>query len=309
MQPPDSAKADASWAGRSRFARFVLDTGRLVLSVWGILALVGFGLMVLLARTGLLDGSQTIEWFDRELLLCVVAGLIAQVIDGALGMAYGVSATTVLLFLGIPPAGASAAVHISEIVTCGASGISHAVLGNIRRDLLWKLVFPGALGAAFGAYVLTDLVSGERIKPFITIYLACMGLLLAYRALQTLRPPSEPRSLTLLALFGGTMDAVGGGGWGPIVTSTLLNRGTAPRYAIGSVNTAEFFVAFASSVVFIVSGEILYVKYIIGLIIGGTFAAPFAALVVRSVPRRTAMLVVAALVIILSGLNLYKMLA
>ncbi len=233
----------------------------------------------------------------------MLVGFVAQMIDGALGMAYGVSSTTILTSLGVPQKFASAAVHASEVVTTGISGLAHWRAGNVQFDLARHLLIPGVLGGVIGAYLLSNF-EGDIIKPFAAIYLIVMGLIIIYRAFRSLAPREVRSWLTPLALGGGFMDAVGGGGWGPIVTSTLVARGNAPRYTVGSVNLTEFFVSLAQSVTFVIalgSGEIAkYGTIILGLLIGGAIAAPLAAVIARRLPHQPFMLLVGALIVLLN---------
>src|SRR5215208_8519446 len=204
---------------------------------------------------------------DINILLYVIVGFVAQMIDGALGMAYGVSSNTFLLSLGIPPAAASASVHMAEVVTTGISGFSHWKLGNVDWKLVRRLLLPGIIGGVIGAYVLTS-INGEIIKPYIAAYLLIMGGVIIYKA-WTIKPRQKmddyhgPR-VSLLGLFGGFCDAIGGGGWGPVVTSTLVAGGKYPRTTIGSVNFSEFFITFVLALSF---GQ--YWQIILGLLIGG----------------------------------------
>lgn len=235
-----------------------------------------------------------------DLLLFAAIGFAAQLIDGALGMAYGVTASTALLSVGTPPAVASACVHAAEVMTTGVSGLAHWRLGNINPRIFARLALPGAIGGALGAYILTS-IPGERIQPFVSAYLLIMGAIILWKALHE-RPqqPVEPRSYTVLALGGGFLDAIGGGGWGPIVASTLIGNGHEPRYTIGSVNAAEFFVTSTVSAAFIMTIGLSHWPMITGLIVGGALAAPFAALVTQKLPDRPLMILVAVLVILLS---------
>ncbi len=208
----------------------------------------------------------------------LIAGFVAQMIDGALGMAYGVSATTFLLSLGVSPAAASASVHTSEIFTSGVSGLMHLKFGNVSKKLFRGLLLPGVLGAIIGAYVLSSLEEyNVYIKPFIGAYTLFLGVKILFKALQARRKPSPVKKVGILAFFGGLMDSIGGGGWGPIVSSTLISKGKNPRFTIGSVNLAEFFVALASSVTFFSVMGISHWQVILGLIAGGVIAAPIAA--------------------------------
>ena len=183
-----------------------------------------------------------------NILLYILVGFIAQMIDGALGMAYGVSSNTFLLSLGIPPAAASASVHMAEVVTTGISGFSHWKLGNVDWKLVRRLLIPGMIGGIVGAYLLTS-IDGNIIKPYIATYLLFMGGVIIYKAF-TMLPRHKPDEyhgprVSWLGLLGGFCDAIGGGGWGPVVTSTLVARGKHPRTTIGSVNFSEFFITFS----------------------------------------------------------------
>ncbi len=241
---------------------------------------------------------------ELTFLLYVLVGFAAQMIDGALGMAYGVSSNTFLLSLGIPPAAASASVHMAEVVTTGISGFSHWKLGNVDWKLVRRLLIPGVIGGVLGAYLLTS-IDGNFIKPYISAYLLVMGGVIIYKAF-TLKPKKKmdeyhgPR-VSWLGLAGGFCDAIGGGGWGPVVTSTLVARGKNPRMTIGSVNFSEFFVTLAESVTFVIALSFTqYWQVILGLLIGGAIAAPIAAKLAQKLPMKSLMIFVGALIIILS---------
>jgi uncharacterized membrane protein YfcA len=230
-------------------------------------------------------------------------------IDGALGMAYGVSSNAFLLSLGIAPAAASASVHMAEVVTTGISGFSHWKLGNVDWKLVRRLLIPGVIGGVLGAYLLTS-VNGDVIKPYIAAYLILMGGVIIYKAF-TLRPRNKPDeyhgpNVSWLGLLGGFCDAIGGGGWGPVVTSTLVARGKYPRTTIGSVNFSEFFVTLSQSVVFVLTLSFSqYWQIILGLLIGGGIAAPLAARMTKQLPIKTLMILVGALIILLSIRTIY----
>jgi uncharacterized membrane protein YfcA len=246
---------------------------------------------------------------ELPFIVFVLVGFLAQMIDGALGMAYGVSSNTFLLSLGIPPAAASASVHMAEVVTTGISGFSHWRLGNVDWKLVRRLLIPGVIGGVTGAYVLTS-IDSEIIKPYIAAYLLIMGGIIIYKAftMKIRQKPDEyhgPR-VSWLGLFGGFCDAIGGGGWGPVVTSTLVANGKNPRMTIGSVNFTEFFVTTSESILFINAlsfGD--YWQIILGLLIGGAIAAPIAAKLSQKLPVKTLMIVVGVLIIILSLRTIY----
>lgn len=245
---------------------------------------------------------------DGEFIVFVLVGFAAQLVDGALGMAYGVISTSVLLSVGVPPAAASASVHAAEVVTTGISGASHAMFKNIDRRLFSRIVVPGVIGGIIGAFLLTNLPA-ETIKPVVAAYLFLMGLLILRKALRPMSSPSEPRALVPLGLAGGFFDAIGGGGWGPIVTSTLLAQGTHPRYAIGSVNLSEFFLAIATSATFVATIGLDYWRTTLALLIGGALAAPIAAYAAGRVPAKPLMLLVAVVVMLLGARTVWLALA
>jgi uncharacterized membrane protein YfcA len=240
---------------------------------------------------------------ELSILVYIFVGFLAQMIDGALGMAYGVSSNTFLLSIGVPPAIASASVHVAETFTTAVSGVSHWRLGNVDKDLFKKLIIPGVLGAVVGAYILSQ-IDGNIIKPYISAYLLIMGIIILIKALRSEHKDQKVTDhISILGAIGGFFDAIGGGGWGPIVTTTLVVRGNNPRFTIGSVNMSEFFVTFSQSVVFIftLSSELLSNwPVIIGLLVGGIIAAPFAAVVTKRLPVRVLMALVGILIIGLS---------
>ncbi len=204
---------------------------------------------------------------DVNIFLIIFVGFIAQIIDGSLGMAYGVTGNSFLLTLGLPPAVASASVHASEVVTTLVSGLSHWKLGNTDKRTVLRLLIPGVIGGGVGAYILTSL-DGNVIKPYISIYLLLMGLRILYKAFRpTAEHDREPKTslLVALGLVGGACDAIGGGGWGPVVTTTLISTGHSPRKTIGSVNFSEFFVTVTEFVVFILTIGLTNWKIILGL--------------------------------------------
>lgn len=233
-------------------------------------------------------------------------GLCAQVVDGALGMAYGVTSTSFLLSVGVPPAAASASVHLAEIFTTGFSGVSHWRLGNVNGALFKRLVIPGIIGSVLGAFVVTSL-DGKLLRPYISGYLLLMGIYIQVKAFRTITIATEPpKYIAPLGLTGGFVDAVGGGGWGPVVTTSLISTGQEPRRTIGSVNAAEFFVAVASGVSFAVLGGFTVWTTIAGLVFGGFFAAPLAALLVRRASTQPLMTIVGLLISSLSLHNLWQ---
>lgn len=273
----------------------------------GIVAfvLLGCAFILFLPSENIAETPQLIKSiFTEQLLLFMLVGFIAQMIDGALGMAYGVSSTSFLLGMGVPPAMASSSVHVAEVFTSGVSGLSHLKFGNVNKKLFQSLVIPGMLGVIAGAYILTS-IDGKIIKPFIAAYLMIMGIVIIRKAFKKVNEVKEPKRLAFLAVFGGFMDAVGGGGWGPIVASTLISKGHNPRYTIGSVNLSEFFVALAGAGTFIAIIGVDNWHIVAGLILGGVFAAPFAAYLCKKFKPKTLMIMVGVLIICLSLRTLY----
>ena len=254
-----------------------------------------------------------------EFLIFFLVGFGAQIVDGALGMAYGVVSSTVLLAFGVPPSHASASVHAAEVFTTAASASSHLAHKNVDWKMFWPLAISGVIGGILGAYVLTS-IDGDKIKPFIVIYLGAMGGLILWRAWKGKATRSiSPKLVAPLGLVGGFADAAGGGGWGPTVTSTLVGSGAAPRHAVGTVNTAEFLVTVAVSAAFLTAlltgnwkdadgiGE--HITAVAGLIMGGLIAAPFAGVITKRIPVRLFTWMVGGLVILLAiyqALRLFK---
>jgi uncharacterized membrane protein YfcA len=239
---------------------------------------------------------------SEDLLFYIAVGFLAQIVDGAIGMAYGLISTSMLLSAGIPPATASACVHAAETFTTAASGASHWRLGNVDFRLVRRLAIPGAIGGAIGAYILSS-VDGNTIKPYVSAYIAVMGIYIIWRAIKSLPLERDPpKHVAPLGFFGGMIDAIGGGGWGPIVTSTLIGRGTDPRFDIGSVNLTEFFVTLVISATFMLTIGLDLWPIIVGLIIGGIFAAPLAALTTRYLPTRPLMFAVG---FVIAGLSIH----
>ncbi|WP_312786957.1 sulfite exporter TauE/SafE family protein, partial [Stenotrophomonas indicatrix] len=217
--------------------------------------------------------SSEFWWF-------ILIGLGAQLVDGALGMAFGLVSSSVLLSMGLPPAQVSASVHTAEVFTTGASGVSHLVAGNVDKRLFFRLALPGALGGALGAYVLTQ-VPGDLIRPLIYLYLLVLAIIILARAAGRWMPKGEIRRVPVLGFFAGLLDASGGGGWGPVATSTLLARGGQARTTIGTVNAAEFVVTLTISATFLLSMGVQHLQIVAGLLIGGMMAAPVAAVLVK----------------------------
>jgi len=251
--------------------------------------------------------SFTSADFDSTFLWFVLAGFVAQMIDGTLGMAYGVSCSTLLLNLGVSPKVASAAVHTAEVFTTGVSGLSHIRFRNLDKFLFFRIVFFGVLGAVVGAYLISEILDGSLIKPYISAYLLILGLVILYKGIRNKQKNSETvKRAGLLALCGGFFDSIGGGGWGPIVTSNIINQGKDPRRTIGTVNTAEFFVTFSSTAVFMIFVGVESWKVVLGLVLGGVFAAPLGAYFAAKVNKRTLMMLIGIVISITSAYTIIK---
>jgi uncharacterized membrane protein YfcA len=244
-----------------------------------------------------------------DLLPFIAVGFAAQIVDGALGMAFGVISSTLLISIGVPPAAASAGVHTVETFTTAVSGASHIIQKNVDWRLFARLVIPGVIGGVLGAYVLTQ-INADVAKPFVLAYLATIGAYLVWRGIKY--PPEErrPRVVEPLGLAGGFLDAAGGGGWGPIVTSNLLVQGGSPRKVIGTVNTAEFFLTVTISATFIAAlGWKAFTAATLGLLIGGVAAAPLGAFVAKRVPAKGLLIMVGILLTLTSLYGVYRALS
>ena len=265
-----------------------------------IFLLVGLASILIYNYHAAFSVEKLVAGINQDFFIYLIIGVMAQLVDGTLGMGYGATSTSFLISVGVPPAISSTGVHVAEMFTTGASAISHYKFKNINKKLVTYLLIPGVIGSVIGAYLLADVIDGKVIKPFISVYMIVLAVMIIVKGLRNNNVKKKTENLGILAIFGGFMDAVGGGGWGPIVTSTLIGRGRDPRYTIGSVNAAEFAVSFASGITFLLFQGINGWQVIAGLIIGGVVAAPFAAFFVNKVPRKTMTIVVGILIITLS---------
>jgi len=233
-------------------------------------------------------------------------GFVAQFVDGALGMAYGVLTSAALLAIGLPPAHASALVHTAEIFTTSASAASHIYHRNVDWRMVARLGATGVLGAILGAWVLSN-VEVTAARRFVYAYLLIMGFYILWKSMRIASAPRKPAGWTVLLGFGaGFLDASGGGGWGPMTTSTLVGSGHAPRYSVGSVNTAEFFVTVSAATTFFTEIGVAPLEHFIPLVLGGVLAAPFGGWVVKHVPTRALMTAVGILIVMLSVVQLFR---
>ncbi len=243
----------------------------------------------------------------EALLPFILVGFAAQLVDGALGMAFGVISNTLLVaVMGVPPALASQRVHVVECFTTATSGISHLLHGNIDKQLFLRLLLPGVLGGVLGAYLLTSL-DASVVKPFVLLYLAAIGIYILARGL--FYPPKlkEARLIAPLGLVGGFLDAAGGGGWGPVVTSNLLIQGADPRKVVGTVNAVEFFLTLTVSATFIWHlGFADLAGATLGLLIGGLLAAPIGAWAAKHFPPKQMLILVGIVLTLTSGFGVWK---
>jgi hypothetical protein len=257
-------------------------------------------LLVLAIKT-FFSGNGPYYW---NFFLFMLIGFVAQIIDGAIGMAYGVFSNSFLLSVGVSPALASASLHTAEVFTTLASGVSHLKFGNVDKKIFRNLIIPGVIGGCLGAYVLSSAPVGY-MKIIVNVYLLMIGVVIIVKAVKFMvsTKPSF-KSVSLLGGLGGFLDAVGGGGWGPIVTSTLIARNHNPRLAIGSVNLAEFFVTIVESITFFIALGMIDLKIVLGLALGGLIAAPFAAYLCKKLPTRLLMALIGILLVFITLRNM-----
>lgn len=248
------------------------------------------------------------EGFNRRFLFFILAGFLAQMVDGVLSMGYGVTSATCLISFGVNPVAMSAAIHTSEIFTSGISGYSHFKFGNVNKKLFKHLVIPGVIGAILGALLLVYLgeKEGRWLMPIIALYAAFLGTKILIKAFRKQTPTKKVKRIGWLAWIGGFLDSFGGGGWGPIVTSTLIAKGKCPKYTVGSVSLTEFFITLASAFTFFVSVGVSHWNIVLGLLIGGTIAAPLAARLAGKLPRKTMMIALGIMVLIWSIRMFFK---
>ena len=246
--------------------------------------------------------------FDSRFLFFILAGFLAQMVDGVLSMGYGVTSATCLMSFGVNPVAMSAAVHTSEIFTNAASGYSHYRFGNVNKKLFRHLVIPGCIGALLGALFLVYIGDhyGKMLMPLVAVYAGFLGLKILIRAFRNNHNPKKVKRIGWLAGAGGFLDSFGGGGWGPIVTSSLIAKGRSPKYTVGSVSLTEFFVTLSSAFTFFITVGISHWNIVLGLLIGGVIAAPIAAKLAGRLPKKTMMIAVGIMVMIWCGRMIIK---
>ena len=246
--------------------------------------------------------DDSVAWYktlDDNFHWMLLAGFLAQLVDGALGMGYGVTSATVLLSTGVSPVAISGSIHTAETFAAGVSGYSHYKFGNVNKKLFKALVIPGVIGAVVGAILLVLLGDkyGNHLRPVIAVYTLFLGIKFILNAFRETKVAQKFKHYSLLATVGGFFDSFGGGGWGPIVTSTLINNGRSHKYVIGSVSLTEFFITLASAFTFFTMLGVSHWQVIVALMIGGTIAAPIAAKLAGKIPKKTSYLLLGILVI------------
>jgi len=287
-----SQKAEKRWrkvAYACLFALFFLLAGN-VIARYATIEDLGYAAMYAHKHLG------------TQFYLMILAGFLAQLVDGALGMGYGVTCTSVLLAIGIPLPAISGSIHTAEMFSSAASGFSHYKFGNVNKKLFKWILIPGVAGALVGAYLLSTLgtVYADYIKPVLALYTLLLGARIIRNAFGKRPMKRRIKRVGLLGFAGGFLDSFGGGGWGPLVTSTLISKGKTPRFVIGTVSITEFFVTLASALTFFAMIGISHWQVIAGLIIGGVTAAPIAARLSGRLPLKAAFLAVGTLIVIWS---------
>jgi len=237
----------------------------------------------------------------NEFIIYILVGFTAQMISGSLGMAYGIIGTLFLLSIGVPTSSASASIHTATVATSFVSGISHMFAGNIDKDLFLKLLIPGAVGGIIGSIMLTNF-NGEFLKPIIYAYLFITGMRILITGLRKTHISLKPlgNKIYLVGLSAGILDALGGGGWGPIVSASLISNGVEARKTVGTVDSSKFIVALAQVITFSIFLSITHWQVILGLIIGGVTAAPLAAYISKIIHPEKLMVLVGFIISVIS---------
>lgn len=285
-----------------KYKKLVLE-----IAVLFMIFFIGYGLSTIITPK---DLAIQIQLIPNEFYGMLLIGFLAQLVDGAVGLGYGVTCATSMMLLGIKLPAISGSIHTAEMFSSAISGFSHYKFGNVNKKLLWWLVIPGVLGAGCGAGLLIYLGNKYEVLAYsiLSIYTMIIGIRLIILAFKKIRKKQQTKRVGVLGFFGGFFDAFGGGGWGPIVTSSLLNKGRKSNYVIGTVSLAEFFVTLAAAITFFTTLGVSHWYIILGLILGGAAAAPIAAKLAGKLPQKTALLLVALLVIVFSLRMLFRIL-
>ncbi|WP_394674493.1 sulfite exporter TauE/SafE family protein [uncultured Chryseobacterium sp.] len=265
----------------------------------------------ILYETGYLDQLGTLLAKDHYIFYwMMLVGFLAEIVAGSMGMGYGVICTTTLLFLNIPPHVVSASIHSAESFTTAAGSISHVRLKNVSKSLVKKLAIPAVIGAVIGAVCLTYL--GEyyarltkTIIAFYTLYLGFQILSNAFKEKQS-KKLKRKTNLTRLGVIGGFIDSFAGGGWGPLVTGTLIKNAFTPRFAVGSSTVAKFILTLTAAITFFITLGVQHWNIILGLLIGGIITAPFSAMLTAKLPVKKMFIIIGTLVIVMSSTTIYK---
>ena len=279
-------------------------------------SLIGFALMLIghfiFSYLPLKEiASGTVEWYktlDKNFPWMVLAGFLAQMVDGITSMGYGVTSAIVLMSANVTPAAMSGSIHTAEMFASGASGYSHYKFGNVNKKLFKSLLIPGIIGAVLGAILLVKFGDThiQYVRPIMAVYTLFLGVRIFITAFRTKKVQKKFKRYGWLAGIGGFLDSFGGGGWGPIVTTTLVTKGRNPRYVIGSVSLTEFFVTLASAFTFFTLIGVSHWQVILALVIGGLIAAPIAAKLTGKLPRKTSFIVLGVMVVFWSLRILFK---
>lgn len=295
-------ESEATAVRETNIARIAPALGRILACALTLITVVFFAVTVL--------SVDPVTSFNLSAFAAaLVVGMAAQLVDGVMGMGYGVMSNSLLLASGLPPAAATATVHVAKAFTGAASGLAHWRLGNIDKCIFFRLLIPGIIGTLIGVKFVTS-IDGNLLRPWISAYLLAMGIYILFRAFRTLASAIPTRRyLFPIAFLGGFADSVGGGGWGPVVTTSLIGSGHEPKTTIGSVNAAEFVVTLASGFSFAVLIGIQHWESAAGLVFGGVMVAPFAARLTHRINRRALMISVGMLICTLSLFTIFRALA
>jgi uncharacterized protein len=293
---------------KNKLANSWKKTFTISLLVFGLMLVVHFIYSFYRVETFAQDIQSLWDIIDRDFILLVCAGFLAQLVDGALGMGYGIVSATSLMTLGVNFTAASASIHTAEMFASGASGYSHYKIGNVDKQLFKRLVIPGVIGSVAGALVLSKF--GETyaawVKPCLAVYIAVLGVKYIIMALRNKQRTRPIKHIGRLAGIGGFLDSFGGGGWGPLVTTSLLRSEAQAKTIIGSVSLTEFFVTLASAFTFFTIIGISHWNVILALIVGGLIAAPISARLAGKLNKRSSFLIIGLLASLWSIRVLYS---
>lgn len=262
-------------------------------------------------QLGYLDELFTVLAKDNHIFYwMLLVGVLAEIVAGSMGMGYGVICTTTLLFLNIPPHAVSASIHSAESFTTAAGSLSHIRLKNVSKSLVKRLAIPAVIGAVIGAVSLTYLGEyySKITKTLISFYTLYLGIQILSNAFKTMQDKKMKKktNLTRLGLIGGFIDSFAGGGWGPLVTGTLIKNSFTPRFAVGSSTVAKFILTLTAAVTFMFTLGIQHWNIILGLLLGGIVTAPFSAMLTAKLPVKGMFILIGTLVIVMSSITIYK---